>query len=211
MFGANIIASNSQVLAIAVLSLAIFQIALVIYRLYLCPVAKFPGPKLAAATFWYEFYFDVIKLGRYAHKIDELHKQYGPIIRINPSEIHINDPQAYHSIYVEASQRKSHRWSFPVSGVDLPGILGLTIDHDLHRKRRSALNPFFSKQQVLRLEPVINENISNLCRRMNEYKGVGKTINLNCAYSALAGDLVTQYCFARNHAAVDEPDFAPQW
>ncbi|KAI4206164.1 MAG: hypothetical protein LQ348_001050 [Seirophora lacunosa] len=202
---------SSQLLAVAALSFVVYQVTLIVYRLYLCPVAKFPGPKLAAASFWYEFYFDVVKLGRYAHKIDDLHKRYGPIVRINPCEIHINDPQAYQRIYVEASQRRSDRWSFPVNGVNLPGILGLTIDHDLHRMRRSALNPFFSKQQVLRLEPVINENISKLCRRLNEYKGAGTTVNLNCAYAALAGDIVTQYCFARSYAVLDEPDFAPHW
>ena len=57
--------------------LAIYNLFRIIHRLYLSPVAKFPGPRLAAATFWYEFYYDVIKRGRYTWKIAELHKQYG--------------------------------------------------------------------------------------------------------------------------------------
>ena len=36
-----------------------------IYRLYIFPFAQFPGRKLVALTFWYEFDFDVIKRGSY--------------------------------------------------------------------------------------------------------------------------------------------------
>lgn len=52
-------------------------ISLAIYRLYLHPLAKIPGPKLAALTFWYECYYDVSLPGRYVFKIKELHGQYG--------------------------------------------------------------------------------------------------------------------------------------
>lgn len=48
-----------------------------VYSVYFGPLAKFPGPKLAAATLWYEFYYDVILQGRYTFKIKELHKKYG--------------------------------------------------------------------------------------------------------------------------------------
>jgi hypothetical protein len=48
-----------------------------IYSVYFGPLAKFPGPKLAAATLWYEFYYDVILQGRYTFKIKELHEKYG--------------------------------------------------------------------------------------------------------------------------------------
>ena len=48
-----------------------------LYRLYLCPIAKFPGPKLAALTFWYELWYDVVRNGRYTWKIEEMHKRYG--------------------------------------------------------------------------------------------------------------------------------------
>jgi hypothetical protein len=47
------------------------------YSVYFGPLAKFPGPKLAAATLWYEFYYDVILKGRYTFKIKELHEKYG--------------------------------------------------------------------------------------------------------------------------------------
>lgn len=48
-----------------------------VHGVYFGPLAKFPGPKLAAATLWYEFYFDVILKGRYTFKIKELHEKYG--------------------------------------------------------------------------------------------------------------------------------------
>lgn len=46
-------------------------------RLFYHPLSHIPGPKLAALTWWYEFYYDVIQPGRYIFKIQELHQEYG--------------------------------------------------------------------------------------------------------------------------------------
>lgn len=54
---------------------------LVIYRLYLSPLAGFPGPRLAAATGWYEFYFDFWLSGKYIFEIEKMHIQYGRYAR----------------------------------------------------------------------------------------------------------------------------------
>lgn len=58
----------------------VYNVALVVYCLYFSPLAKFPGPKLAAATMWYGYYYDVVKRGRYTWKIAELHAQYGSLL-----------------------------------------------------------------------------------------------------------------------------------
>ena len=120
-----------------------------IWRLYLSPIAKFPGPKWAALTLWYEFYFDIVKAscilysfslsfndsalsyeqrGQYFKEIDRMHSVYGkhhmpslsftalfsrsltsssgPIIRINPSEIHVKDPDWYNELYTSSTRRR---------------------------------------------------------------------------------------------------------
>lgn len=57
---------------------AIYLLGLAIYRLYLTPSAKFPGPRLAALCYWYEFYYDVWPHeGQYTWKIRKLHQEYG--------------------------------------------------------------------------------------------------------------------------------------
>ena len=55
----------------------IYVFSLYIYRAYFDSLSHIPGPKLAAATLWYEFYYDVVKMGRYTWKIGELHEKYG--------------------------------------------------------------------------------------------------------------------------------------
>jgi hypothetical protein len=49
-----------------------------IYRVFLSPLAKIPGPKLAGLTSWYEFYYDVVKGGQFTFHLQDLHRKYGP-------------------------------------------------------------------------------------------------------------------------------------
>jgi hypothetical protein len=73
------IATWQIVAAIVLLYLA--QLVLkAVYRITLHPLAKFPGPILAALTYKYEFYFDGIKGGQYINKVARLHQIYGTMI-----------------------------------------------------------------------------------------------------------------------------------
>jgi hypothetical protein len=73
-----ILDQQKGVLTIAFFLLFVLYLAsLAVYRLYLSPLAKFPGPRLAAATYLYEGYYDVVKRGKYTFKIRDLHQEYG--------------------------------------------------------------------------------------------------------------------------------------
>lgn len=78
--------SGAALGAIAVLCVARFAY-LVVWRLFFSPLAKFPGPKLAAATGWYEFYFDYFHNGKYIFEIERMHNVYGKPLTMRPEAI----------------------------------------------------------------------------------------------------------------------------
>lgn len=66
-----------QIIQSVFVVLAVYFLGEGIRRLWYHPLSHIPGPKLAALTWWYEFYYDVVQPGRYIFKIQELHQQYG--------------------------------------------------------------------------------------------------------------------------------------
>jgi hypothetical protein len=76
--------------ALIVAAFVAYLIALATYRLFLSPIAQFPGPTLAALSRWYEFYYEVILRGQFTFHLAELHEQYGRSTRPLTSSSAIN-------------------------------------------------------------------------------------------------------------------------
>lgn len=68
---------SPRIWLLVIVLICLYIIVVAIYRLYLSPLAKFPGPRLAALTFWVEFYHDVIRRGQYTFEIVKMHEKYG--------------------------------------------------------------------------------------------------------------------------------------
>ncbi|KAM3559472.1 hypothetical protein ARSEF4850_004104 [Beauveria asiatica] len=183
---------------------ALWLITVVLYRLTLHPLARVPGPVLAAATGAYEAYFQLIQDGggRYWVEIDRLHDIYGPIVRISPWEVHIKDSN-WNDVNKLSSKAAKPRWSYKSFG-NTASTATTEQDH-LHRMHRQAVQPWFSSQNVTQSLPKIQETIDKLHDCLNS--SVDQVINLSDAYRSLSLDVATAFVFRKPFGALDHPDF----
>ncbi|KAL3449662.1 cytochrome P450 [Aspergillus insuetus] len=198
-----------HLLALAALSLLAYATYLVIYRLYFHPLRHFPGPKLAAATFWYEVYHDWFR-GPYpgcSWNVDSLHKRYGPIIRKTPDELSIRDPE-----YLDTFFAGGRRDRYSRQGKESTGSVQSTLLASDHKRRRGALTRFFSKRSLVRLEPEIVDKVEQLSSRVEEsFLATGSTLDAGVAFGALTLDTITEYCFDQSFGCLAKEDLAPEW
>jgi hypothetical protein len=79
-------------------------------------------------------------------------------VRINPDDIHLNDPFFYDTLY--AGKRKKDKNHVTLSGVQ--HAMNVTLDFDLHRQRRGYVASLFFKEMTLRMEPLLQLKIDKL-------------------------------------------------
>ncbi|KAI6081688.1 cytochrome P450, partial [Hypoxylon rubiginosum] len=177
-----------------------------IYRLFFHPLSHIPGPKIAALSRVYEFYYDVVLRGKYIWKIEEMHKKYGPVVRISPREIHINDPYFYDEVYAPSGRKREKDRDF-VGIFGFPTSMISTIPHELHRTRRGILNNFFSKRSVMALSSIIFEKQKQLTQRLEEAHHRDSVVRLDDGYAALTADIIAQYCWGKCPGFLEDQNF----
>ncbi|KAF5670172.1 isotrichodermin C-15 hydroxylase (cytochrome P-450 monooxygenase CYP65A1) [Fusarium circinatum] len=94
--------SVSQGLMLSGATFVSWIIGVVIYRLYFHPLARFPGPKIAACSeFWFLYNW---ASGYYVHNISDLHRKYGDVVRTASNELSFRSSVALRDIYNHVSK-----------------------------------------------------------------------------------------------------------
>lgn len=194
-------------------SLFVYSCYTVLYRLFYHPLARFPGPKCAAATKWYEFYFDLVKWpgGTFMYEVERMHEEYGPIVRINPDELHIKDTEWVEVLYTGSAFGLRDKYPPAALMLGTPQGMAGTIDHHVHRKRRAAITPIFSKTIVASAEPIIHEKVELLGERLKAQFANAGIMELRRNYLAMTTDIICQHAFDMSLNMLQNDQAAKDW
>ncbi|KAI0159688.1 putative flavonoid 3-hydroxylase [Xylariaceae sp. FL1272] len=203
------IVSEIQLLPLLGAGIILYPLYLVIYRLYFHPLSHFPGPKLAAVTGWYETLIDLLSKpqGQFMLEIPRMHEIYGPIVRINPHEIHVQDPTWLDTLY--SGKRDKYPPTAIMTGV--PKSIFGTVSHELHRLRRSAYQSLFSKANISAATSLIYDNIDLLIKRMDAQVTRDGAAEMRLNFLSFATDTVAFYCTGKTRGLLEDEDYALKW
>jgi cytochrome P450 len=117
----------------------------------------------------------------------------GPIVRITPFELHVEDSEYWDELYARSHRYDKYEWMAGRFGANT--MTFTTAKSDLHAIRRAPLNPMFSKRSIAKFEPVIEKKVELMCKGIKESYDTGGVLTLSNAFNAYAGDVITEYCF----------------
>ncbi|KAK2022913.1 cytochrome P450 [Colletotrichum zoysiae] len=129
-----------------------------IYLLCFHPLAKFPGPKIAAVSnVWYGYQW---LSGRYPWAMQRAFREYGDVVRIAPNELVFITPKAYTDIYTSSiNGRPGFVKSDMLDTGDKYEGLASERDIDKHRAARKQLAPAFSPRSLKQYEPIVHAHV----------------------------------------------------
>ncbi|KAI0380236.1 cytochrome P450 [Hypomontagnella monticulosa] len=202
----------SQVSLTAAALLVLYGLSLSIYRLFFHPLRQIPGPKLAALTQWVETYYDCFKPpgGQFMWEYQKWHQKYGPIVRVGPNEVHIQDVTFYDTLY--SNSRHSDKLKQLENRFGNRNAMLMTADHDIHRMRRVAINPFFSKRKISQYSSKIQAHMDRLCKRVSaEFLANGRVLTLNNMWAAFTADIIVGYTLEKSYDFILKPNFRAEF
>ncbi|KAJ3953216.1 hypothetical protein N0V92_010327 [Colletotrichum tropicale] len=193
---------------IFVVGLVLYAVGLVAYRLLFHPLRNIPGPWYAAATYWYEFYQDVILDGHYIKDYPKLHAKYGPVVRVSPSRVHVYNPEYFKEVYGNGTKYTKDP-DFFQSGGGIKYSIIMLIDPEAHKQRRNTVKSIFSPKQMDQLAPVVLDVVKRAMARAQRSFEKGEAISMQPFWQAVTVDTIMPVLFDRSMNLVDQDEEFP--
>ena len=183
---------NKHVFLTSFVILLVTGILLQVAKYYRHPLRHIPG-SIFARTSRAPLFYQSLR-GTRVHWIREQHARYGPVIRITPNKVCVASDEGIKQIYSNKAE-KSHMYdAFKYQDVKM--CLGL-LDVKSAHVRRKGLLPAFSRQNLMKMEPVIRLHLERFLEWVKKFDQMNQTIDVFKWYRYLTFDVVTDIAFGQ--------------
>ncbi|KAF7588056.1 hypothetical protein BBP40_006225 [Aspergillus hancockii] len=176
-----------------------------LYRLYIHPLRKIPGPRLAAVTKLYAFYYNYIQEGGYSKQFKGLHEKYNsPVVRIGPNHVHVDRPSFYDEVFRPGTKyQKDPSFYNSFGGLDGMG------DTDDFRTYRNHISSLYSAKSVDTLGPKLLREVQAVADRLQTDVGTNQVVNIQKMFRTLSADMVLQILFPQDINLFERDQYHP--
>ena len=169
--------SVKSIALVGVLFWVVYAVYHAIYNLYYSPLAKYPGPRIAAITrlWWLRVQFS----GKFPIIVHNLHLKHGEVVRIAPNELSFTGAAAWKDIYGFRNGLPENRKD-PAENTDADSRYPTIINANRsdHGRLRKLLSNAFSDKVLRGQEPVLLHYVDLLVSRLMEMHADGQPFNI---------------------------------
>ncbi|OBR14966.1 Benzoate 4-monooxygenase cytochrome P450 [Colletotrichum higginsianum IMI 349063] len=176
-----------------------------LYRVTLHPLARYPGPKLWAASCLVQTYYAM--KGEFAFKVADLHAEYGPVVRLGPSAVSYIDERAWEDIHGKHDGRKQLKKAKEFVPTSPPnGAQGLVFvrDDKAHGRIRRNFSHGFSDKALRDQEGLIGRYFDKLVARLRRSVAEDAPINMMKWYQLATFDVVGDLTYGENIGCLED-------
>lgn len=146
--------------------LAVYCLAVALYRVFLGPLAHVPGPWYAKVTrHWLTPH---VVLMRQARAIDALFERYGPVVCIGPNKVAFLDASANKTVYSARFPKDKWYQSLRMNGQDHAMT---TVDPLVHALRRRGFAPHYAPTNLVSFQSDMHDSMVRIIQRLHEDGG----------------------------------------
>lgn len=169
-------------------------------RRYMSPLRKYPGPFIASVS---RVWKTISTASGHTHlDFIELHKRYGPIVRIAPNELSLASPEAARQLL--SAGKGFHKTDF--YGVfpppENPDIFTETREH-VHAQKKRVANVPYSMAAMQQLAPFIDDTIEQLVTKFEGFAENPGQVDLGDWLHYFAFDVLGEVAFSRKFGFLD--------
>ncbi|KAF2025813.1 cytochrome P450 [Setomelanomma holmii] len=173
---------------------------LLLYTTLTCTTRHLPGP-------WYTRFTHLrlkraVITGQRIFYIDSLHKQYGPIVRLSPTEVGVADLDAFREIHKIGTKYMKSEWYLRLANFPKAGVFTM-LDPREHGPRRKLLSRSFSRSYLVEnWEPVVREKALLAVNKIKA-DAISNTADVYNWWMLLASDISAHLSFGESFGMLE--------
>ncbi|KAK5694597.1 hypothetical protein LTR97_009187 [Elasticomyces elasticus] len=170
--------------------------SLLIYRIFLNPLNRFPGPWSARLSSSF-LTFRMGNLDAYL-QLQALHRRYGNVVRIGSGDLSIIDPEGMevtYGVHATATKAAFYDGDKPLTSMQT------ARSKELHDKRRKIWAPAFSDRAVRAYETTIHNLNDKIFKRFDGFAGT--PVNVSFWFNLYSFDAMGSLAFGKDYRMLD--------